>query len=119
MIGKVDASFFFATLFARTEGAHPMEGFWPTLWGLASCGEFKGEAEMAQQNSPVTGIINEAEVILDFGKYEGRTVKDILDADPMFYDQLAQEKERGCYAIRRNKDKTFRLYMNPLSEIDQ
>jgi hypothetical protein len=74
---------------------------------------------MAQQNSPVTGIIDETEVVLDFGKYEGKTVKYIQELDPPFYDQLAQEKERGCYAIRRNKDKTFRLYMNPLSEIEQ
>ena len=39
--------------------------------------------------------------------------------DPGFYQRLAQEKENGVFAIRRHRDKTFRLYINPLSNIDQ
>jgi broad specificity phosphatase PhoE len=69
-------------------------------------------------NSPVTGIIEESEVIIDFGKYEGKSVEEIAELDPNFYDRLATEKESGVFAIRRHKDKTFRLYINPLSNID-
>ena len=69
-------------------------------------------------NSPVTGVIDEKLVIIDFGKYEGRSVSEIAEADPVFYDRLASEKENGVFAIRRHRDKTFRLYINPLSNID-
>lgn len=68
--------------------------------------------------SPVTGIIGEEEVILDFGKYEGKTVQEVSELDRSFYERLIQEKETGGFAIRRHRDKTFRLYINPLSEMD-
>lgn len=64
--------------------------------------------------SPLTGVIEETEVILDFGQYEGHSVSELKNLDPDFYQQLVQEKEHENIAIRRNKDKTFRLYMNPL-----
>ncbi len=64
--------------------------------------------------SPLTGVIEECDVIIDFGQYEGQTVRDVKSADPDLYQQLVQEKENDNIAIRRNKDKTFRLYMNPL-----
>ncbi|MBC7387264.1 MAG: hypothetical protein H7301_14015 [Cryobacterium sp.] len=70
-----------------------------------------------KENSPVTGIINEAEVILDFGKYAGKSVEEVSALDPEFYDKLSNEKENGVFAIRRDRDKTFRLYVNPLSEM--
>lgn len=73
---------------------------------------------MAVQNSPVTGIIDEDQVIIDFGKHEGKSVKDVAAADPDFYDRLVNEREKGVFAIRRHRDKTFRLYINPLSQID-
>lgn len=71
-----------------------------------------------KENSPITGIIEEAQVIVDFGKYEGKSISEIANLDPAFYDKLATEKENGVFAIRRHKDKTFRLYINPLTEID-
>lgn len=71
-----------------------------------------------KENSPITGIIEEANVIVDFGKYEGKTVSEVANLDPAFYDKLATEKENGVFAIRRHKDKTFRLYINPLTEMD-
>ncbi len=74
---------------------------------------------MSQYSSPITGIIDEAIVVIDFGKHEGRTVKDIAEADPDFYSALANEKGEGVYAIRRHRDKTFRLYLNPLAQMDQ
>lgn len=72
----------------------------------------------ATQASPVTGVIDEGLVIIDFGKYEGKSVQEIADLDPAFYEKLATEKENGIFAIRRHKDKTFRLYVNPLSNMD-
>jgi broad specificity phosphatase PhoE len=71
------------------------------------------------QGSPVTGIIDEKLVIIDFGKYEGRSVSEVAELDPLFYDRLVAEKESGIFAIRRHRDKTFRLYVNPLSNMDQ
>jgi len=73
---------------------------------------------MSASGSPVTGVIDEGLVVIDFGKHEGRTVEQIADLDPPFYERLASEKESGVFAIRRHKDKTFRLYINPLSDID-
>lgn len=67
-------------------------------------------------SSPVTGIIEEKDVIIDFGKYEGRTVSEIAEEDPDFYNVLASQKDN--FAIRRHRDKTFRLYMNPLFTLD-
>ncbi len=72
---------------------------------------------MSKDTSPVTGIIEESLVVLDFGKYEGKTVDEVASLDPEFYHQLAQEKENGVYAIRRQRDKTFRMYVNPLSNV--
>lgn len=74
---------------------------------------------MSAQGSPVTGIIDEQLVVIDFGKYEGKTIHEISELDPSFYDRLAAERENGIFAIRRHRDKTFRLYINPLSQMDQ
>jgi hypothetical protein len=64
--------------------------------------------------SPITGVIEETDVIVDFGQYEGQSVSTVKTTDPELYQQLVTEKENDNIAIRRNKDKTFRLYMNPL-----
>lgn len=74
--------------------------------------------QSSQNMSPVTGIIDEKNVIIDFGKYEGQTVREVAEKDPQFYDRLASQKDNGTFAIRRHRDKTFRLYINPLSNID-
>ena len=73
---------------------------------------------MSTSGRPVTGIIDEGQVIIDFGKYVGKSVQEVSEIDPVFYEKLANEKENGIFAIRRHKDKTFRLYINPLSSID-
>ena len=73
---------------------------------------------MSSQGSPVTGVIDEELVIIDFGKYEGKSVLEIAELDPAFYTKLANEKENGVFAIRRHRDKTFRLYINPLTTMD-
>lgn len=64
--------------------------------------------------SPLTGVIEENDVIVDFGLYSGQSVSNLKASDPDLYNQLVHEKENDNIAIRRNKDKTFRLYMNPL-----
>ena len=69
--------------------------------------------------SPITGVIDESNVIIDFGKHEGKTVREVSELDPEFYSSLADEKGEGVYAIRRHRDKTFRLYLNPLAQMDQ
>ncbi|MCC7440838.1 MAG: hypothetical protein IT285_04350 [Bdellovibrionales bacterium] len=73
---------------------------------------------MSTQNSPVTGILDESHVVLDFGKYEGRTIRDVSEIDPDFYQALANDRESGRFAIRRHRDKTFRLFLNPGSTRD-
>ena len=72
--------------------------------------------------SPVTGIIAESNVIFDFGKHEGRTVEEIRETDPDFYESLIEDKILGAYAIKREAHidgKLFRLYLNPLAKMDQ
>jgi len=66
---------------------------------------------MAQEISPVTGIIEEDKVVIDFGEFEGKSVLEIADTRPDFYDFLVQQKEQGNFAIRRTRDKVFRLYV--------
>lgn len=78
-----------------------------------------GGSPVSGSTSPVTGIIDENIVIIDFGKYEGKSVSTIAELDPDFYQRLANEKENGVFAIRRHRDKSFRLYVNPLSSMDQ
>ena len=64
--------------------------------------------------SPLTGVIEETDVIVDFGQFEGQSVSTLKNQDPDLYNQLVHEKENDNIAIRRNRDKTFRLYLNPL-----
>lgn len=68
-------------------------------------------------SSPLTGIIDEQHVIIDFGRYEGHSVSEVAELDPEFYKRLIDQKEN--FAIRRHRDKTFRLYINPLFSMDQ
>ena len=76
-----------------------------------------------QVTSPVTGIIDEANVVIDYGEHQGRTVKEIQETDPDFYETLIEQKGYGVYAIKREAhidgNKTFRLYLNPLAQMDQ
>lgn len=73
--------------------------------------------------SPVTGILSEEDVIIDYGKHAGKTVQEIKLTDPEFYELLLEQKGSGVYAIKREAvidgHKTFRLYLNPLAHLDQ
>lgn len=82
--------------------------------------QFNRRGKMAATiSSPLTGVIEETDVIIDFGQYEGQSVERVRAMDPKFIDQLVREKEAQNLAIRRHRDKSFRLYMNPLTERNQ
>ncbi len=68
---------------------------------------------MAQQQvSPVTGILEEDQVFIDFGEHEGKSILEVADTVPDFYKYLVVTKDNGSCTIRRTKDKCFRLYLN-------
>ena len=67
---------------------------------------------MQQEVSPLTGIIAEENVVIDFGEHEGKSVLEIADTARDFYDYLITQREEGNFAIRRTKDKIFRLYVH-------
>lgn len=66
---------------------------------------------MQQEVSPLTGILAEETVVIDFGEHEGKSVLEISDTEPEFYDFLVDQREEGNFTIRRTKDKIFRLYV--------
>lgn len=61
--------------------------------------------------SPLTGIIAEEHVVIDFGSFEGKSVLEISETAPDFYQYLVEQKETGNFSIRRTKDKVYRLYV--------
>ena len=70
---------------------------------------------MAQLSvSPLTGIFEEDRVVIDFGDHQGKSVLEISDTHPEFYQLMIQLKDQkgSEFSIRRSKDKDFRLSMN-------
>jgi hypothetical protein len=65
-----------------------------------------------QEISPLTGIIAEEAVVIDFGEHEGKSVLEIADTNPDYYNFLIDQREDGNFSIRRTKDKIFRLYVH-------
>lgn len=65
----------------------------------------------AKEISPLTGILSEDSVVIDFGEHEGKSVLQINDENPDFYSFLISQREEGNFAIKRSKDKIFRLYV--------
>lgn len=67
---------------------------------------------MAQQAiSPITGILEEDQVFIDFGEHEGKSILELSDTNPDYYDFLIEKKTDGQCTIRRSKEKIFRLYV--------
>lgn len=66
----------------------------------------------AANQSPLTGIIEEDKVFLDFGEHFGKSILEIADTTPDYYTFLLEQKEIGNFAIKRTKEKIYRLYMN-------
>jgi len=67
---------------------------------------------MAQALSPLTGIFAEDRVYLDFGEHEGKSILEIADTYPDYYQYLLERKNNGMAYIRRSKDKNYRLYVS-------
>ncbi len=67
---------------------------------------------MGQSVSPLTGILEEDKVFVDFGEHEGKSILEIADRFPEIYASWVQEKESGNFSIRRNKEKIFKLYIS-------
>ena len=65
----------------------------------------------AGEVSPITGILAEDQVFIDFGEHEGKSILEVADTLPDYYDFLIDRKEEGNCTIRRSKDKIFRLYV--------
>jgi len=63
------------------------------------------------EESPLTGILKEENVYIDFGEHEGKSVLEIADTAPSFYTYLMDQKDVGNFAIRRDQNKLFRLYL--------
>lgn len=61
--------------------------------------------------SPLTGILTEDSVVIDFGEHEGKSVLQINDENPEFYSFLVSQRAEGNFAIKRSKDKVFRLHV--------
>jgi hypothetical protein len=70
------------------------------------------EGIMAQEQSPITGILEEDRVYIDFGEHEGKSILEVADTMPDYYDFLTEKRNTGKCAIRRSKDKTYRLYIS-------
>lgn len=62
--------------------------------------------------SPLTGILQEEHVFVDFGEHEGKSILEIADTLPKFYEYLIDKKDAKQCTIKRNKDKSFRLYVH-------
>lgn len=62
-----------------------------------------------QEVSPLTGILEEDQVLVDFGEHEGKSILEVADTLPEFYDFLVGQKNLGNCSIKRAKDKIFRL----------
>lgn len=67
---------------------------------------------MQDQFSPITGIIAEDRVVVDFGEHEGKSVLEIADTEPEFYGYLIEQRNAGRCIIKRARDKVFRLHIS-------
>lgn len=68
---------------------------------------------MAKQDiSPLTGVLAEDRVVIDFGEHTGKSVLQLNVDEHEYYDYLLEQKQEGNFFIKRNKDKIFRLYVS-------
>jgi hypothetical protein len=65
----------------------------------------------ALPQSPCTGVLAEEAVVIDFGEHEGKSVLQVSDENPDFYSFLVEQREKGNFSIRRNKNKEFKLFV--------
>ncbi len=67
---------------------------------------------MKQPQSPVTGVLDEDQVFLDFGEHFGKSILEISDTTPDYYSFLIEQRDKGNFQIKRTKEKIFRLHCN-------
>ena len=67
---------------------------------------------MAQEFSPLTGIIEEDQDFVDFGEHEGKSILEVGDTLPDYYAYLIDKKTVGKCSIKRSKDKSYRLHVS-------
>jgi hypothetical protein len=65
-----------------------------------------------QKISELTGVLAQETVVIDFGEHEGKSILEVADNHPDYYDFLIEQKEQGNFAIKRTKDKVYRLYVH-------
>jgi hypothetical protein len=65
----------------------------------------------ALPQSPCTGVLAEETVVIDFGEHEGKSVLQVNDENPDFYSFLVEQRGKGNFKIRRNKNKEFKLFV--------
>ena len=46
-----------------------------------------------QEVSPLTGILAEDQVFIDFGEHEGKSILEVADTLPDYYDFLIEKKK--------------------------
>ena len=54
--------------------------------------------------SPLTGVIAEDRVVIDFGEHIGKSVLQLNVDEHEYYDYLLEQKSEGNFFIKRNKD---------------
>ena len=67
---------------------------------------------MEKETSPLTGIIEEDKVFVDFGEHEGKSVLEIADTLPEYYQYLVGKKNQGICTVRRGKHQSYRLHIS-------
>ena len=72
-----------------------------------------------EPTSPLTGIFEEDKVILDFGIHEGKSILEISDTYPDFYQKMIKSKDKKSsnFHIRRGRDKSYFLNMKILDYV--
>ena len=65
-----------------------------------------------KESSPLTGIIQEDRVFVDFGEHEGKSIMEIADTQPDYYRYLVEKKNQGVCTLRRGMHKSFKLHMS-------
>ena len=68
---------------------------------------------MARSTSPLTGLLKEENVVLNFGEHQGKSIMAISADFPEYYEKLLEQKEKCNCFLKRGKDKkTFCLDSN-------
>lgn len=62
-----------------------------------------------KEKSPVTGVLEEDQVFIEEGEHGGKSILEIADTEPGFYEYLIQQRQSGQSFLRRQTNVTFYL----------